>query len=77
MTDIQTLTAIADYLTNALDRDCDQEMATFLIEAFGLSTQDSDQLVKAFIRRYSTSPIIFENEAIEFIGKQLGQSNIG
>lgn len=71
MKDEQTLIAIADYLVNALDRDSDEDMSGFLVEAFNIPAQVSNQLVEAFVQRYSTAPIVIENEAVELISRFL------
>jgi hypothetical protein len=58
---------IADYLSNAIDRESDHEMIQTLCQTFDLPKPVAEQLVVAFIQEFSNHPIIIETHAVSLI----------
>ena len=63
--------AIADYLSNALDRDSDEEMVSFLVQEFSISELPARKLVESWIEKFSKSPIILIDDAQRFLADTL------
>lgn len=63
----EQLRQLADYLTNAIDRDSVDDMSTFASRTFKLEKDTADKIIRAFVTEFSEKPLIFELEASEFI----------
>lgn len=61
--DCQKISNIADYLANAMDREDTEQMASFVEDISGFSTEYSRAIVLAFENKFLTDPHIFEDEA--------------
>jgi len=65
---------LSDYLTNAIDRDSDEQMTSYLTESFQISNETSYEIVKDFIQKFSKVPIPLEVDVLELLKRHLVES---
>jgi len=59
--------AMTDYLANALDRDSDEEMASYIKDEFKIPSDLAAKVVKNYIQKFSTNPMIMNKDSVEFL----------